>query len=213
MEDSDSKICKINDLRLSGYVNRTRSGMTQVFYMGNDSRDFDRYSREGGNSSHGVKMHDKSDTIRVIPPKKSYYSELIDGEWWWLEGCAECNGRPRDWMTYIECDTHNVCVDCKKSRKEIGKETAWAGKHGWQCDTCRKIEHEAEKKKALAAMPEEYRAWEFHGKYEITCPYCAFEFSDSWESAHADCESKECERCDNTFTFTAVHTLTFDCDR
>ena len=105
----DAKVSKIEDSRLSGYTNRSRSGSEQVFYTGSDARDFDRYRAEGGNKGHGVKMHDKPDTIRLRPPEKHCYAELIDGEWWWLNGCAECNGRPRDsWGSYIECEKHGV---------------------------------------------------------------------------------------------------------
>jgi len=212
MSNIDKAVCKIEDTRLVNYTKRTRSGVEQVFYTGNDGRDFDRFHREGGNSKHNVKMHDKPDTIRLKPPEKHYYAQLIDGEWWWLNGCAECNGNPRDWMTYIECDEHDVCRTCKTSRKEI-KETPWGGKNGWQCKPCADIEHEAEKNKALAAMPEEYDLWDFHGQDEITCPYCAYEFSDSWECADEDGENHDCPRCDNVFKVTAVKSLTFDCER
>ena len=212
MRNKDKKVCKINDDRLSDYKNRTRNGSEQIFYTGNDERDFDRYRAEGGNSRHGAKMHDKPDTIRLKPPEKHYYAELISGEWWWLNGCAECNGQPRDWMTYVECDKHNVCRTCKTPRSEI-KGPAWGGKDGWQCEPCKDLQHETEKQAALAAMPEEYDNWDFHGMDEITCPHCAYEFSDSWEHADDSDEDHTCPRCDNAFTVTAVHSLTFDCSR
>ena len=212
MASEDQKVCKIGDERLADYKNRTRSGREQVFYTGNDSRDFDRYRAEGGGSKPNVKIHDKPDTIRIEPPEKHYYAELIEGEWWWINGCAECNGEPRDWMTYIECDKHNVCRTCKTPRNEI-KDTPWAGKNGWQCKPCHEIQQEEEKQSALDAMPEEFDEWDYHGVNEITCPYCKYEFSDSWESANADSEDNDCPRCDNTFKVTAVHSLTFDCDR
>lgn len=126
METGDIKICKINNNRISGYKKRTRSGSTQIFYTGNDNRDFKRYKLEGGGAKPNVEMHDKPDTIRLVPPEKHYYAKLIDSEWWWVNGCAECNGRPRDWMTYIECEKHNVCRTCKNPR--IDGVSAWAGK-------------------------------------------------------------------------------------
>jgi len=131
----DKKICRIDDPRLVGYTNRTRSGSEQVFYTGNDWRDFDRYHADGGGIKRNVVMHDKPDTIRLKPPQSHYYAQLIDGEWWWVNGCAECNGRPRDWMTYIECDQHNVCRTCHTPRAEL-KEAPWGGKNGWQCQSC-----------------------------------------------------------------------------
>jgi len=101
---------------------------------------------------------------------------------------------------------------CLKHRNEI-KGTVWGGRKGWQCNSCQEAEHQIEKEAALNAMPDEHDDWDFHDKDEITCPYCAYEFSDSWESADADREKRECPRCDNTFEVTAVHSLTFDCER
>lgn len=208
----DIKISLINDDRLKCYTQRTRSGSEQIFYTGNDSRDFERYKNEGGGIKPSVIMHDKPDTIRLTPPERHYYAELINGEWWWVNGCAECNGLPRDWMTYIECDKHNVCRTCKTPRRDL-KEAPWAGKNGWQCKPCADAQHEIDKQTALAAMPEEYDEWDYQDLEEITCPYCAYEFSDSWESSDADEEIKECPRCDNQFKVTAVHSLTFNCYR
>ena len=112
----DRKVCKIDDERLVGYTNRNRGGNEQVFYTGNDERDFERYRGEGGNKGSGVEIHDKPDTVRLKPPKQHYHAQLIDGEWWWVNGCGECNGRPRDWGTYIECEKHNVCRTCGTPR-------------------------------------------------------------------------------------------------
>ena len=213
---SDKKISLINDARLYGYTKRTRNGSEQVFYTGNDSRDFDRYKKdqydEDGKFIHNVEMHDKADTIKIKPPEKSHYAELIDGEWWWLEGCAECNGRPRDWVTYIECEEHNVCRSCQIHRSKL-TDTPWGGKEGWQCKPCADAEHKADKEDALAAMPDEHDEWDYQGLDEITCPYCNYEFSDSFESADNNEEDHECPRCDNTFTVTAEHSLSFNCKR
>jgi len=212
MCNEDKKICKINDDRLSDYKNRMRSGSEQVFYTGNDERDFERYRAEGGNSRHNVTMHDKPDTIRIQAPMREYYAELIEGEWWWLNGCGECNGRPRDWMAYVECEKHNVCRTCETPRSKITG-AAWGGKHGWQCQACHEREHEMEKQAAIAAMPEEHESWDYHGMDEITCPYCKYEFNDSSECGDHNDEDHDCPRCDNTFKVTAVHSLTFDCER
>ncbi len=216
-----NKIQKIDDERLNNYVNRTRSGKTQEFYTGSDARDWDRYRREqypdGPNGRYvNVEMHLKPDTIHIEPPKRSWYAELIDGEWWWVEGCAECNGDPRDWMTYIECDEHNVCRCCKTKSENLPEGmTRWGGRTGWICDACNTVKHEEEKQEALEKMPadEDFDAWDYQGLDEITCPYCAYEFSDSFESANDNEEEHDCPRCDNTFTVTAVHSLTFDCSR
>jgi hypothetical protein len=209
----DKKICKIEDERLRGYTKRTRAGV-QIFYTGNDNRDFARHKLEthdkDGNYIYGVEMHDKPDTIRINPPEVSYYAELIAGEWWWVDGCDQCNGRERGFMG--ECEKHDVCVTCNKSRHEF-KEPVWGGVNGWRCRPCQEALSKAEKKQALDAMPEEHHKHDYHDLDEITCPYCAFEFSDSFESASDSDEEHTCDRCDNTFKVTAIHSLTFDCER
>ena len=202
----------INDSRLKAYTNRTRSGSEQVFYTGSDSRDWDRYRAEGGTSNSNVKMHDKPDTIKIIPPENHWFAELVEGEWWWVNGCAECCGHERDWMSYIECEKHNVCCTCGIPREEL-KETPWGGKHGWQCAPCARAEHEAEKKAALEAMPDEYDPWDYRGLDDIKCPYCDYKFQDPWEHCEDSEEEHECPRCDNTFLVTAEPTVYFTCQR
>lgn len=58
----------INDPRLDGYTQRVRSGSNQIFYLGNDWRDFDRYSAKNGPSTY------KPDTINLKPPEKHIYA-------------------------------------------------------------------------------------------------------------------------------------------
>ncbi len=185
-------ITELNDPRIHpDKVERIRNGARQEFrFKSKRSFDGDFY---------------------IDPPENHFHLEWQNDTWEWINGCSECNGKPRDWMTYIECEKHNVCRTCQIHRSKT--EVAWGGKNGWQCQCCHDADHEYEKEAALAAMPEEYDSWDFHGKDEITCPYCAYEFSDSWENAGADDEAEECPRCDNTFVVTAVHSLTFNCDR
>tara|TARA_R110000772_G_C13310322_1_gene440453 strand:- start:36648 stop:37310 length:663 start_codon:yes stop_codon:yes gene_type:complete len=208
------QVARIDDDRLKGYTKRTRSGRTQVFYIGSDSRDFDHYNKDGGGSKHGVKMHDKPDTINLEPPEIHYYAELIEGEWWWVNGCAECNGQPRDWMTYIECEKHNVCRTCKITRSEL-TEPPWGGKHGWQCVPCSSREHEEKKSEALAAMPEEYDKWDYYNLDTVCCPHCNLEVEDSGDGELYKDGGQEidCGRCDNTFTLTTEFTPTYTMTR
>jgi hypothetical protein len=210
MDKQFKKICKINDDRLSSYVKRMRSGITQVFHTGNDQRDFDRYRKEGGGSKHNVTMHDKKDTIRLDPPEKHYFAELIDGEWWWINGCAECNGGPRDWMTYIECTKHNVCRTCKTPRAEI-KDVPWGGKHGWECKPCADSAHEEAKKEALQSVADkEYDEFDYLSNDEIICPYCDSKMcSDDFHESN----DVECEVCDNTFNVEVEHTASYTTKR
>jgi len=209
----DKAICKIEDDRIEGYTQRQRGGSTQVFYKGSDPRDFERYRKEGGGVMPNIEMHLKPDTIEIEPPVVSYYAELIDGVWWWVNGCSECNGRPRaSWKSYIECDKHNVCRSCGCSRQEL-TEPPYGGSSGWICKPCAKIEHDREKAIALAAMPDHFTPWDYHGLYDVKCPYCDYKFSDCSDHLEADSHKEECPRCDNVFEVTADHSVTFDCSR
>jgi len=209
MSTTYNKICKISDDRIKGYVNRTRNGSLQVFYTGNDSRDFERYRLEGGGKKHNVEMHDKPDTININPPEKHFYAELIDGEWWWVNGCAECNGRPRDWTTYIECDEHNVCRTCKMPRAQI-TEIPWAGKSGWQCTPCADAKKQKLKEEALKAFDDaEYDEHDFRNTDEITCPHCATKNECDLEH-YSDSEFEmKCRICDEKFAVEKSYIVSY----
>jgi hypothetical protein len=196
----------INDPRLVAYTKRIRNGRTQIFYTGNDHRDFERYRAEGEpSSSSTVIMHDKPDTILIEPPEKHIYAELIEAQWFWVNGCAECNGQPRDWGTYIECDKHNVCANCSCNRAQL-TEAPWGRKHGWVCKPCAQIEDEARKAVAMARVADyEYDEWDFYCNDEITCPYCKSTIESDCDLYSSDGDEHECHDCGNTFELTAVH--------
>lgn len=202
----------INDPRLNGYTKILRNGSQQIFYTGNDHRDFERYKAEGGGFNN-VEMHDKPDTIRIQPPEKHIYAELIDGKWYWVNGCAECNGKPRDWITYIECDKHDVCAICGCSRSEL-TEAPWGRKHGWVCKPCADKDDEERHAAALSRIAGyEYDEFDFYGLNKITCPYCQATFSADCDDYGADSDERECDECGNTFTLTAEHTISWTTKR
>lgn len=198
--DNYTKIEKINDDRLVGYTQRARNGITQQFYTGRDARDWDRYRLENVPGARSIEIHLKPDTINIEPPEKHWYAELIDGEWWWVNGCGVCNGGPRDYHTYIECEKHDVCKSCGCSRSSL-KETPCGGLSGWQCVPCADQEHERIKSDALAKMPKEFREWNYRGVSDIKCPYCDYKIDDEWDlDLDIDLDTElECDRCDNTF--------------
>ena len=176
----------INDDRLAGDLDRIRSGSTQQFY------------RKG--------LRERNHVLSLEPPRKELYAELIDGEWYWVNGCAECNGKPRDWMTYVECDEHNVCRTCKIKRADL-KESPWGGKHGWQCAPCAKKEMEAKKQAALEAVAsKEYDEWDFRHTDNVVCPHCT-------SSYEPDCETPEgeevCETCGGAYSVEPEYTVTY----
>lgn len=162
----------IEDNRLTPTMRRSRSGRTQIF--------IEESSKE---------------EIRLEHEKKSMYAELIDGRWYWVEGCAECKGEERDWMTYVECEEHDRCRTCGTNRKDI-KGIPWGGKKGWQCQSCadarqKEIRREAFKK-FNEEKPDEY---DFNYMDEIKCPHCGSKLSnnDIHESQNIDCNVCEGE--------------------
>lgn len=84
----------INEPLLTPDMKRTWSGATQLFRKDYKDRQF---------------TSEENADVVLRPPEHHLFAELIGGQWCWVNGCAECNGKPRDWMTYIECDKHDVC--------------------------------------------------------------------------------------------------------
>lgn len=202
MKQGNKKVCKIEDPRLINYTKRTRSGRTQTFYTGDDSRDFERYNKErydgDGKYLHNVEMHDKPDTLNITPPEKHYYSDLIDGEWWWLNGCNECNGLARGY-SYVECEKHDVCSSCSKPREHF-KESVWGGGDGWTCKPCMESIEKTAKDKALSNFDEEnFDEWNYRLEDEAKCPYCdarnVFEYDGDDSPNPIDCHT-----CGNEFS-------------
>jgi hypothetical protein len=202
----DKKVELINDSRLKGYTKRTRSGSTQIFYTGGDERDFERYRKEGGTGVNNgiVKMHDKPDTIRIEPPQKHYYSKLIDGEWWWVNGCSQCNGKARSWLTYVECDIHDVCRTCGG---DGGSKTRYGGQNGWQCKKCYEYEKAQKKRDALLAMEDkEYDEWDYIQNDKVVCPHCDSSYDHDCEPPDGE---EECDVCGGTYSVEPIYSVTF----
>lgn len=93
--------------------------------------------------------------------------------------CKVC-GQP-DPKYFWRCEEHYYCDDCGT------REGLCTHAEGVLCDPCHK--------KRVAK-----RISEFDGDtdctYEVTCPYCGYEFSDSWEMSEGE---RECPDCENTF--------------
>lgn len=189
----------INDPRLTPDMDRVRSGRQQLFRKRRDNK---FTSKENAD-------------ISLEPPEKHFYADLIDGVWHWVNGCAECNGELRSSMTYIECDKHNVCRTCRTPRSQL-TEAPWGGSKGWQCKPCHAIEHEAEKERALAAMPEEYDEIDYRFEDKPRCPYCDLAFEVEGEEIDGMLGNEKeriCDRCDHVFTIEAEMTITYSTAR
>jgi hypothetical protein len=165
----------INDKRLTPTMERVRSGRTQLF------REINKEDRSFISSENcDVSLEHKN---------KEMFAELIDGQWYWINGCAECNGKPRG-RSYIECEKHDVCSCCGISRKEI-KGTVWGGANGWTCKPC----HEANQLKIRRKAFEELDGDEPDCSYtdEIICPHCGSEICNEDIYENQDLECYVCE--------------------
>lgn len=206
IKKNDLLVAKINDPRLAIYEKRTRSGRTQVFYMGNDAQDFSRY-KEDQKTQSNPEIHDKADTIRLEPPEKHLYAVKEQGEWWWANGCSVCNGKPRDtWASYLECTTHDVCVSCSTPRSKIKDESVWGGKDGWQCYSCEAIERE----EALAVQMGKFvdsgnDGSGFHCEDSVLCPHCG---ADNGSGFDED-EDTDCHLCENEFSVSVDYIASY----
>lgn len=175
-------ITDLNDPRIHpDKVTRTRAGRTQEFrHKGKRSFDGDFY---------------------IESQEKHLYLEPKDDGWEWVNGCGPCKGEPRGWGTYIECDKHDVCRQCARTRQEITG-TPWGGSTGWICTSCelrlRKIE--------IAERQE--KGFEHEYTQEVVCPYCGYEHSDSWEMSDDETD-RECPDCEKIFDYERIVTCEY----
>jgi hypothetical protein len=180
---ADKKVELINDERLTPTMERIRSGSKQLF-------------RERDPSNRTFISVDNCD-VCLEHEKVSVYAELIEGEWWWMEGCAECNGDPRDWMTYVECDEHNRCRTCGTKSKDLAPGvTKWGGKPGWQCDNCKQDQIRKAKESFAKKELEDY-----HFKYneKAICPHCGCQNHIDLGEINLSESEFECGFCESVF--------------
>lgn len=181
----------INDLRLTPDMRRTRSGSLQQFYK----------------PGHGG-WHSTPD-VSLDPPEKHIFAELVDDVWCWVNGCPECKGEEPTWRnTYIKCHKHDVCCSCGINRQDL-KEIPWGHSKGFKCKPCADKEHKLAKLEALSKMTKTYNEWDYESRDSVTCPYCNYEFKENHNHYESEDVIETCDRCDNKFTVTAVHAITF----
>lgn len=165
----------INDERLTPTMERTRSGSTQMF-------------REKNPDDRSFISNENADVILTHPTDVAMYAELIDGQWYWVTGCAECKGEERDWMTYVECDKHNRCASCGTNSKDLPEGVVrWGRKSGWVCGVCKDIEDEERRREAFAKLDGDEPDCFYTD--EPICPHCGSEqgSDDLHESQDLEC--------------------------
>ena len=152
----------IKDGRLTPTMRRVRSGRNQIFTEGDIE-------------------------VKIQHERKEMFAELIDGKWYWINGCAECNGKERTWNTYIECEEHDRCSVCDAKRNEI-EGSVWGGSKGWTCNPCMEEKRLDARRKAFDKLDGELPDCLYRD--EIICPHCGTKLSsaDIYESQIMDCD-------------------------
>ena len=151
---------------------------------------------------------ENADVVLEHPTDVAMYAELIDEEWYWVTGCAECKGEERDWMLYVECDKHNRCCECGTNTKDLAEGvTRWGGKLGWQCSTCKDARDVEIREEAFETFNEnEFDEWDYYDTDNIKCPHCGSEIynDDIYES-----EDTECGVCEGEVHIEVNHSVTY----
>ncbi len=179
----------INDKRLTPDMKRIRSGSTQLFW------------HKGLNNS-------KKAEIVLEPPRRELYAELIDGKWYWVNGCCECNGELRNSIkSYIECEKHDVCEICRRPRKMF-KSYVYGTKRGWICGSCKQQKDEERKRIALEAMTsKEYNKWDYLYQDNIICPHCATK--QKYDNTDIPEGDQVCDTCGGKYSVEPHYSIKF----
>lgn len=169
----------INDSRLTPTMERVRSGRTQLF------------RERSSNNKENITSDDHA--ISLIPKNKEMHADLIDGQWYWVNGCAECNGEERGFSTYIECEAHDVCESCFINRADVKEKSVWGGSKGWTCNTCKEARDLEKRREAFSKLDGEEPDCSYCN--EIICPHCGSKLSsdDRHETEDIDCHVCEGE--------------------
>lgn len=179
---------KITDNRLTPTMERIRNGRTQMFREKNpEDRNF---------------ISSENCDLEIEHENKAMYAQLIDGEWYWVSGCSECNGEKRG-RSYIECEEHDVCSCCGVSRKEI-KEAVWGGSKGWTCNSCKEEKDAEVRREAFEKLDGEEPDCSYTD--EIICPHCG---SKVYGDDVHESQDLECSVCEGELSVSVEYTVSY----
>ena len=185
------KNTKILIPEISGdWTERLRSGKTNIW----NACSHDRPHRNG------------LPEVRLDPPEEGLYAERIDGAWYWVSGCAKCNGSGEKY-SYSVCEKHNISRLCSTHRSKL-TETPWGHPEGFTCKPCQDAEDTLAKAEALAKVAEtDYDEWDYRNLDECKCPHCATVIHIEAED-YGD-KNMECDTCKGWFELTTEYSVTF----
>jgi hypothetical protein len=169
------------------------SGTTMMFRKDYGDREFIR--------------KENADVI-IEAPMPELQAKLIEGKWYWVNDCPECNGKEAEWA-YAKCEKHNVCVDCGIKRKDVLDTTVWGHSKGFRCNTCQITLNEQVRTEALQKVAEkEYDEWDYHYTDKLLCPHCGTDQNHEMVDGEPSDEN-ECEVCWGKFSTETHYTVEF----
>lgn len=191
------KNTKILIPEISGeWTERLRSGSTDIW----------------NHALHGKPHRNGLPEVRLAPPEVGLYAERIDSAWYWVSGCAKCNGTGEQW-NYSVCDKHDVFRLCSIHRSKL-TETPWSHPDGWTCKSCQDAEDAQAKAAALAlalalakVAEGEYNEWDYRCQDECKCPHCATVIHI--ESEDYGDKKMECDTCGGSFELVTEYSVSF----
>ena len=155
---------------------------------------------------HGKPHRNGLPYVELEAPEKGLYAERIDGAWYWVSGCAKCNGNGEKW-SYIVCDKHNVCVTCGAHRSTL-TEAPWGHPEGFRCKPCQDCIDATAKADALAKVAEtEYDEWDYRSQDQCKCPHCSTVINLETED-YSD-KDMSCDTCGGDFSLTIEYSVSF----
>jgi len=189
---------KVQDDRLHKDLIRTRSGRTQLLRKDYGDRKFT--SEENADV---VLTHDK----------KEMYVELIDDEWYWVNGCSKCEDAYNfgESYSYQVCYEHDICVQCGINRDKL-TETPWGHQDGFMCKDCADENDNNTRKEAFQKFEDsQLSEWDFRNNANIVCPHCGTDNGDAWEHGMGNETNADlvCHVCDGEFSVEIEYQLSY----
>jgi len=183
----------INDDRLTTDMKVTRAGSTMLF-----RRDYgDRHFTSVENAD-----------VIIEAPRRELFAKLIDGNWYWVNDCPECNGKEPRWA-YIKCEEHDRCVDCRIKKSEIEGNIVWGHERGFRCNSCQEYLNKKTRREALEKVAkEEYDPYDYRSNDDIVCPHCKTVHHHELCDGLPGPEMK-CEVCGGEFEVETEYTVTY----
>jgi len=178
----------INDPRLMPDLRRRRNGSAMEFYK-----------------PENRSLQSRDADVSIKAPRRELFADLIDGKWYWVNDCPECNGQEPKWA-YVKCTKHDVCLTCRTPRSEL-KEIPWGHVAGFRCKPCQDAIDATNRREALERVAgKDYDEWNYLNTDNVVCPHC--ETSYQPESGQGE-GNETCQTCGGEFSVEVEYSVTY----